>query len=673
MSLYDILSQNQANFDNVLQLQDILFNSNEFSIDEIKPVLPNFTQSRKDLLPLLLTLNELGFARSTPIDKFAELFSLISANIRQFFSSDELMAIFSKAIKLYIPLYKCGCINIQSIIEKAQTSEGIFKMFFSVIKASDPIFFNLKLQNASHSLKTFISNRDQAKQETVHAIQKDDCTHIQKVISQTNIGHNSKIPLASTECNDDIKFGWQMPTMLEYAAMQGSVDTFKYLLLNKAELTPKLSNYAILGGNLDIIHILEGCEGFTFNESDLTIAVRFHRHDIAEYLVDAYHMSDSLHTVFEALNQYNLRYFFAHIDLFRNESGDNPVNINWIEMNNTRLTLLQLAAKNGYYSLVELLLPIDQININLRSGVQGYSALLYASSSGLVDIVELLLEKGADINLLSFRNETALHVASSHGHFEVVKFLIEHDDNLLNKIDTDGNTALHLAVQNGRFKIAEFLLSISGIEVNTVNKKHESPLMLAVSENRMRIVTLLCQNPNVDINLMNNEYSPLHMAVIKNALPVVKEMIVLGNNRLEINPKDRYGQTPLLRALKLKFMDIALFLLDQQKIDVNVKNNDNRTVLSYASEMGYLDIVKRILLNRTDTQSSPIEVNINDTDFFGQTALHLAAKNGHFDIMKLLLDAGIDKDIQNSVLHFIFLIHRMFYYIISNKISNLFF
>ncbi|KAL5502811.1 hypothetical protein EMCRGX_G009644 [Ephydatia muelleri] len=83
--------------------------------------------------------------------------------------------------------------------------------------------------------------------------------------------------------------------------------------------------------------------------------------------------------------------------------------------------------------------------------------------------------------------ETALMRASSEGHDEFVKLLLEKGASA-DLSDKDGNTALHLAAKNGHGPCVELLLSAPGIDVNRVNHEGQIPLMLTTDD---KIKTML--------------------------------------------------------------------------------------------------------------------------------------------------------------------------------------
>ena len=713
MDIEQAIKKFEEYFQSISDIQDLFF-TNDLNLQDIKSRISPYINSRDKLLPILFILNEIGFSRPYPLSFFNEMISFLSPQIRQNFTSDEVASIFTKSTRNYIPLFHYGCININTIINRSYLSEGIFKMFHIVIEKQDPIYYQISIQKASPSLKTFIQQKDKKDRETVTAIQNDNYDHVQTVASRKNLSLSSKIPMASTQINDNIKYSWQMPSMLEYAAMQGSLDTFKYLLLNGAEITESLSNFAIRGGNYEIIHILEREKHVCFNEQDLITAVKYNRNDLVDYIVNNYNQKHSLYSLFEAVDDYNIHYFLDHFNLFndlKNEFNKNP--INWIEMWHQKRALIHIAAKNGFIDLVNLILSINGVDINLKSALDGYSPLHEAASSGFLNVVKLLVDKGANINQVSFHDETPLHVACKKGHFDIVKFLVEKEKSqninkhAFNMKDCNGDTPLHLAAKNGFASIVEYLLSIENLTVvNDNNKNNSTPLSIAINNCRFGVVEVLCKCEKVDVNLKEQNNPPLLLAVIQNVLPIVKVILSEAADRIDINQSNLFNTNPLQQALKSGYNNIALFLLDCPKIDVSVKNNDNRQVLSYAAETGNIEIVKKVLemlkkpgktqnnneinndnennnnaenvecncnddndkndisnnddesMNNVENKSGNIDMdvafNINDVDFFGQTALHLAAKNGHFEIMQLLINAGIDIHRKNSIFNFIF-------------------
>lgn len=89
---------------------------------------------------------------------------------------------------------------------------------------------------------------------------------------------------------------------------------------------------------------------------------------------------------------------------------------------------------------------------------RGYSALHLAASHRHVNVVHLLLNGNANINLQSDLGETALHLAVKSGHMEVVRLLLEKGSDTELRCSFGGHTALRLATLKSYSEIATLLL-----------------------------------------------------------------------------------------------------------------------------------------------------------------------------------------------------------------------
>ena len=75
-------------------------------------------------------------------------------------------------------------------------------------------------------------------------------------------------------------------------------------------------------------------------------------------------------------------------------------------------------------------------------------------------------------------------------------------------------------------------------------------------------------------------------------------------------------------------------------VDPNVKDNDGRTPLHRAAKRGHVDIVKLLL----EHGANP---NIQENKY-GYTPLHVAVKNCHVDVVRVLLEHGADPTIRDN-------------------------
>ncbi|XP_044764945.1 KN motif and ankyrin repeat domain-containing protein 2-like isoform X2 [Coccinella septempunctata] len=86
-------------------------------------------------------------------------------------------------------------------------------------------------------------------------------------------------------------------------------------------------------------------------------------------------------------------------------------------------------------------------DVNQRAKQHGQTALMLAVSHGKLDMVKMLLEAGADINIQDDDGSTALMCAAEHGHIEIVKHFLSQPDCDSTITDVDGSTALKIAME----------------------------------------------------------------------------------------------------------------------------------------------------------------------------------------------------------------------------------
>ena len=107
------------------------------------------------------------------------------------------------------------------------------------------------------------------------------------------------------------------------------------------------------------------------------------------------------------------------------------------------------AAEYGRLSVLKQLFYAYKLSVDTRGRQDRHSALHLAASNDHIDIVRFLQEQGADCTLADSQGRTPLHasVESSSGYL-CLQFLLEQDVDV-DSVDTDGLTAWHLAASQG--------------------------------------------------------------------------------------------------------------------------------------------------------------------------------------------------------------------------------
>lgn len=127
---------------------------------------------------------------------------------------------------------------------------------------------------------------------------------------------------------------------------------------------------------------------------------------------------------------------------------------------------------------------------NLRLKLLGKSLLMIACENGSLDIVQLLLNKNADINKKDKNGKTALHYAmdSKTENLEIVQSLLDLDASLTAETN-DKCTVLHKAIDKGYISIARELLQREQM-ANMVNAAIESTGIILPFASNMKVILL---------------------------------------------------------------------------------------------------------------------------------------------------------------------------------------
>eukprot|EP00026_Physarum_polycephalum_P008705 Phypoly_transcript_08802.p1 GENE.Phypoly_transcript_08802~~Phypoly_transcript_08802.p1 ORF type:complete len:355 (+),score=48.37 Phypoly_transcript_08802:216-1280(+) len=201
------------------------------------------------------------------------------------------------------------------------------------------------------------------------------------------------------------------------------------------------------------------------------------------------------------------------------------------------LTPLKLACKHGHLQIVELLISRGaKVNEEINKGVYLYqddrnstlcTPLYFAAQGGHLDVVKLLLQHGAEVNELCERENTALMAAAEHGHLEVVKILVENGAQLEIASDFDGTAVLGASCA-GHVEILEYLLQ-HGANPHSEGDGYSS-LAVATKKGYTRVVQLLLEYGAGVEDVAYLGVKALNAAVANNHTDIMALLIKYGAN-----------------------------------------------------------------------------------------------------------------------------------------------
>ena len=316
------------------------------------------------------------------------------------------------------------------------------------------------------------------------------------------------------------------------------------------------------------------------------------------------------------------------------EAGANP---NW----SLKATApLHIAAKNGFYDLVDLLID-KKADLNILDAKRR-TPLNIAAESGYLDIVELLLDNGADINKEDIQGYTPLNTAVAFLHEDIVDLLIDKGADL-DKPTLDGTTPLITALKEENEDLALILIN-AGADVNVRTKDGNTPLIEASYFGNYTIVSYLLDH-DADPNVANSSgETPLSVACASNDTDNISIVHILLNRNADPNMQENNGRTPLHIASENGSEDIVDLLLENNA-NPNIQNNDGETPLLIACKNGF----DKIIVSLLEHNANP---NIEDNN--GETPLFVASKDGSLRRLTLLIKkrATITHKILNSLNEF---------------------
>ncbi|KAM3182948.1 hypothetical protein ACTXT7_011318 [Hymenolepis weldensis] len=222
-------------------------------------------------------------------------------------------------------------------------------------------------------------------------------------------------------------------------------------------------------------------------------------------------------------------------------------------------TPLSLAASGGFVDVIQLLLK-NGAEINSRTGSKlGISPLMLASMNGYTEAVKVLLENGADINAqIETNKNTALTLACFQGQADVVKLLVERKANIEHRAKT-GLTPLMEAASGNHVKVGAILLSY-GADVNAppVQTSRDTALTIAADKGKAEFAKLLLDHgANVEARNKKGATS-LWLACNGGHLEVVQKLIEKG---ADVNSQDHRKVSCLMATFRRGHIKVVELLV----------------------------------------------------------------------------------------------------------------
>ncbi|XP_046568381.1 putative ankyrin repeat protein RF_0381 [Haliotis rubra] len=121
-------------------------------------------------------------------------------------------------------------------------------------------------------------------------------------------------------------------------------------------------------------------------------------------------------------------------------------------------SLLHYAFRGGSADMIQRIISQDMVDINIRGGIFRRTTLMDAARGGKLKILALLVNKGALTHLVDNKGRNILHIATTGGSMEMVKYILSKNLTDIKARDKDGKTAAMLANDCGFVRLNTFLV-----------------------------------------------------------------------------------------------------------------------------------------------------------------------------------------------------------------------
>ena len=251
----------------------------------------------------------------------------------------------------------------------------------------------------------------------------------------------------------------------------------------------------------------------------------------------------------------------------------------------------------------------------------------------------MIMDAGADLSQLDDQGETPLNTAGRYNSHKVLQVVLSYGERFLDITNKKGGTVLHDAAFRRSTKVIDFVLS-------SIAKERAKELVGKED---------------------NSGFLPLHLACVSGDLDSVRLLLGAGVPA-HINASSLDGQTPLMIAVSNRRMNLVELLL-AGGASVSAPTSYGATALHMAASRGMTGTILALLEAGADANAAD---ELGKTPLHGVTTaeaalalleagadpdaqstrrvtpLHLAARLGRVDVVRVLLDYGVDAGMKSE-------------------------
>ncbi|XP_019861514.1 PREDICTED: alpha-latrotoxin-Lh1a-like, partial [Amphimedon queenslandica] len=292
-----------------------------------------------------------------------------------------------------------------------------------------------------------------------------------------------------------------------------------------------------------------------------------------------------------------------------------------------------MASYKGHLNIAQYLVNECHVDPDIADS-SGNTGLLYSALGGHVDLVIMFLKKKCNVSQVNREGSTLSLLACKSGEVALVNQLKQFGIFSEDDIDFNGcgigRFAVHYAALSGSPTLLSYTVSEYRLNASQPDYKGVVPLALACMSGSINAVECIMNTTDIDINITCNE-----------------------------------GRTPLHYSCRHGNVDLSQYLIEVQDSDINITDNKKWNALTHSAENGNMKLVQYLINNHQlpltsfallqavrSTKLSLIKLLVNDYKLDPQVkagdsmqAVHCAAQVGAIDVLEYLVkDCGCDLD-----------------------------
>ncbi len=221
--------------------------------------------------------------------------------------------------------------------------------------------------------------------------------------------------------------------------------------------------------------------------------------------------------------------------------------------------------------------------------------------------IEEAFKEGADVNMKNDNGVWFFIVASGHGNARTVNLLLEKgiDVNITDDYDYNNNTALSTAVINAKYDVVELLIE-KGADINKENNKGYTPLIHAIRFEDYDMVQLLLEHPYINIeHYVDTIFNQLRVVVELTWIPYLIEKYIETRDQIKKQKDDNIEEIIKSYTTHISSLKTMAYHLSPTALDTYINLNPGTIIRPYGKLGG-----RRRTITRKYERSRPIILNL---------------------------------------------------------------